>query len=229
MNSIRLPLTIIAIFWAVEFIEVALNKDFHYLGTLPRTSRGLIGIIFSPFLHSGFSHLLSNSSSFFILSGSIIYFYPKISLKVIVQTYFATGVGVWLFARGSFMAEGIPQDVYHIGASGLVYAYAAFLFFSGLFRKDAKSLVLTLGVALLYNGMLYGMVPNQPGISWESHLIGAIVGGFYAYVFRKSDNELFEQEKHEQLHLADEGYRNIETSNFKYVYKPKSDEEPHSH
>lgn len=225
VNSIRLPLTIIAIFWLVEFVELILQTDFHYLGVLPRSPHGIIGVFLSPFLHGGFSHLLSNSSSFFVLCGSVIYFYPRISLKIIIQTYLLTGLGVWLFARGSYLNEmGVSQDTHHIGASGLIYAYAAFLFFSGLFRKDSKSLVLTLGVALLYNGMLYGLVPNQPGISWESHLIGAIVGGIYAYIYRKVDNDLEERDGNERFYIPDEGYQNIENEQFKYVYKEKDSE-----
>ncbi|MGB0525496.1 MAG: rhomboid family intramembrane serine protease [Flammeovirgaceae bacterium] len=219
VNSIRLPLIIIAIFWLVEFIEVILGLDFHYLGTLPRSSKGVIGIFLSPFLHGGFSHLLSNSSSFFILCGSVIYFYPRISLKIITQTYIFTGIGVWLFARGSYLENGISHDTYHIGASGLVYAYAAFLFCSGLFRKDTKSLVLSLAVALLYNGMLYGLVPNQPGISWESHLIGAIVGAFFAYRYRKVESGTEEVIHNERFYIPDEGYQNIENQYMKYEYK----------
>ena len=212
INTFRLPLIIVISFWAVELVEFFQEGDFHKYGVFPRSIHGMIGIFLSPFLHGGFSHLLSNSSSFFILCGSIIYFYPKVSLKVLFQTYIFTGLGVWLFARSS----------YHIGASGLVYAYASFLFCSGLFRKDAKSLVLTLAVALLYNGMLYGLVPNQPGISWESHLMGAIVGAIYAYIYRKVDNDLLSTDVEDNFLDSNEGYRNIEGDNYKYVFKPKS-------
>jgi len=84
---------------------------------------------------------------------------------------------VWLFARSS----------YHIGASGLVYGFAAFLFFSGLFRKDKSSMALSLLVVFLYGGMVWGVLPVKPEISFESHLFGALTGIVCSYIFRKND------------------------------------------
>ena len=93
--------------------------------------------------------------------------------KVFVICYFLTNVLVWLFARPSL----------HIGASGIVYGIAFFLIFYGFFKKDFKSLLISLIIIFFYGGLVYGLFPNQPGISWESHLIGAIVGGYTAMNF----------------------------------------------
>lgn len=216
-NTIKFPIICVALFWMVELFEFIAQTNFHYLGVWPRSPHGLIGIFLSPFLHSGFTHLLSNSSSFFVLSGSIIYFYPKISTRVFLYTYLLTGLGVWIFARSS----------YHIGASGLVYAYASFLFFSGLFRKDTKSLILALSVAFLYNGMLYGLVPNDPGISWESHLIGAIIGAFYAYHFRNRTIGEADEQTTQHYHLPEEGYQALKGKQFRYVYKENDEADKH--
>ena len=87
------------------------------------------------------------------------------------------GLLVWLFARES----------YHIGASGLVYGFAAFLFFSGLFRKDKRSIALSLLIVFLYGGMVWGVLPTDPKISFESHLFGALTGIVCAFLFRKND------------------------------------------
>jgi len=215
-DTIRIPFVLVGIFWAVKLAELAWG-DISYLGVAPRSLHGLIGIFLMPFLHGDFSHLFSNTPSFLILCGSIIYFYPKVASKTLIYSYLLTGIGVWLFARSESGIHQIP--VHHIGASGLVYAYAAFLFFIGIFRREPKTLSISLAVAVLYYGMLQGLVPTQPGISWESHLIGAVIGSVLAFVFKNvsqaDDNEYIEPE----LITPDEGYRNIETEYIKYVYK----------
>ncbi|WP_020533541.1 rhomboid family intramembrane serine protease [Flexithrix dorotheae] len=211
-ESIKIPVMVVAAFWVVEISEDLLGFSMSNLGIYPRTFEGLIGIIFCPFLHGGYSHLISNSATFIILGASILYFYPKISKKVILNIYLLTGAGVWLFAR----------PAYHIGASGLIYGFAGFLFFSGIFRKEIKSMAISLLIALVYGSMLYGIFPHHPGVSWESHMIGALVGVYCAYIFRNYKKESPEPEIN-QFHGYDylEGYANMETKRFKYVYKEK--------
>ncbi len=98
--------------------------------------------------------------------------------------YFLTGTAVWLFAR----------PVSHIGASGVVYGLVAFIFWNGIFRRSLRSIILAGIVMLLYSGMFMGVLPDQEGISWESHLLGSLVGIFVAYFF-KADLEEEEEEK----------------------------------
>jgi membrane associated rhomboid family serine protease len=171
---------------------------------------GLIGILFAPFLHGDYNHLMSNTVPFLVLCTAILFFYSRISALVILLIWAGTGMGVWLLARGS----------YHIGASGVVYGFASFLFFSGVFRRDFKALGIALAVAVLYGGLVYGVLPIYPGVSWESHLIGAIMGGLVAYGFRrfKQDEAAAKQEK---LYFDDykTGYRNMESEKMKYQYK----------
>ncbi|MBN2572806.1 MAG: rhomboid family intramembrane serine protease, partial [Ignavibacteriales bacterium] len=83
----------------------------------------------------------------------------------------------------------LARSSYHIGASGIVYGFAAFLFFSGVFRKDVKSIALALLVAFIYGGLVWGVLPVVPGVSWESHLFGAVSGTFTAYILRKYDKQ----------------------------------------
>ncbi|MEN7547166.1 rhomboid family intramembrane serine protease [Rapidithrix thailandica] len=219
-KSIRLPLSVVCVYWLIEVVEYNLQLDLGHWGILPRSFVGLPGILLSPFLHGNFNHLLSNTPTFIVLGGSILFFYPAIYKKIILYTYLMTGIGVWLFAR----------EAYHIGASGLIYGFASFLFFSGIFRKDLKSLTISVVVALLYGGMVYGIFPNQPGVSWESHFIGGLVGAFLAY-FYKDHLQMDEQiEDYDYPEIdTDEGYLNMENSMYKYVYKEKQNTSEKSH
>lgn len=209
-KSIQYPLLLVTLFWLVEFLQRVLDTDWGSLGILPREAYGLIGIICSPFLHGGFSHLFSNSTTFILLGMSMLYFYPTASRKAFPYLYLVTGLGVWIFGRG---------QVHHIGASGLVYAFASFLFFGGVFRRDRRSWAISCAVALLYHGLLYSIVPSLPGISWESHLSGFLVGFGCAFFFRSYDWETRTVVQEEEAQA--DGYQNIETPNFKYIYQSK--------
>ncbi len=147
------------------------------MGLLPRNLIGLLGIITSPLIHADFSHLISNTIPLVILGWIIFFFYPKVSYILFIFIYILTGLLVWIFAR----------QVYHIGASGVVYGFVSFLFFSGIFRRDNKSIALALVITFLYGGLVWGMIPGLKGISWESHFLGAITGLLAAYMFRKID------------------------------------------
>ena len=147
------------------------------MGILPRDMIGILGIISGPIVHANFSHLLSNTMPLLILGWAIFFFYSKVSYKSFIVIYVLTGLFVWLFAR----------QVYHIGASGIVYGLVSFLFFSGIFRRDNKSIAIALIVTFLYGGIVWGVLPGQKGISWESHLFGGIAGIITAFIFRKID------------------------------------------
>ena len=147
-------------------------------GIIPRYTGNLKGILTAPFMHGGWSHILSNSAPMAVLCMMLFYFYRKIAWVSYILIHVLCGFAVWMFARGSTV---------HIGASGVIYGLVAFIFWNGIFRKDIKSIILLLIVTILYSGMLYGIVPNQPGISWESHLFGGLVGILVAYIMRGYD------------------------------------------
>jgi membrane associated rhomboid family serine protease len=163
--------------WMVYLISLSLNLDLGRMGILPRDMIGIFGIISGPIVHANFSHLLSNTMPLLILGWAIFFFYSKVSYKSFIVIYVLTGLFVWLFAR----------QVYHIGASGIVYGLVSFLFFSGIFRRDNKSIAIALIVTFLYGGIVWGVLPGQKGISWESHLFGGIAGIITAFIFRKID------------------------------------------
>ncbi len=175
--SIFIPLTFPVIMWMVYLISLSLNLDLSRMGVLPRDTIGILGIISGPIVHANFSHLLSNTMPLLILGWTIFFFYSKVSYKSFIVIYALTGLLVWLFAR----------EVYHIGASGIVYGLVSFLFFSGIFRRDNKSIAIALIVTFLYGGIIWGVLPGQKGISWESHLFGGIAGIITAFIFRKID------------------------------------------
>lgn len=163
--------------WAIQFIQWVAGKELIYLGVFPGKISGLPGILTAPLIHADFSHLISNSITLFLLFFGMLYFYRSIAIKVFFIIYVFDGILVWLFARPS----------YHVGASGLIYGFAAFLFFSGVFRKDKRSMALSLLIVFLYGGMIWGVLPTKPEVSFESHLFGALTGIVCAFIFRKKD------------------------------------------
>lgn len=176
MRSVKTVLIILFVLWSIFILQYLLDfPTYQYGGLFPRSVDGLKGILFSPLLHGSFMHLISNSAPLTVLTVMILYFYNKVAFESIVWLYLMTGVMVWLFAR----------PVYHIGASGVVYAMVSFVFWAGIFVRNIRSIVLSLIVAVLYSGMFLGVLPNEDGISWESHLLGGVVGIFVAYILRE--------------------------------------------
>jgi membrane associated rhomboid family serine protease len=177
-QSIRFALSFVFLMWFSMALQWAFEWELGRLGILPRTLRGLIGILTSPMIHGDMYHLISNTVPLLVLGIALYYFYNRIAVEVFVWIYLVTGLWVWLFAR----------DAYHIGASGLVYGMASFLFFSGIIRRNGRLLTVTLIVLFLYGSMVYGLFPNpmEPRVSWESHALGALCGLSLAIYFRKT-------------------------------------------
>lgn len=173
--SIILPALFIFLLWIIKAFEYVNQVDYYRYGVFPRTINGIIGVFLSPLIHSDLNHLLSNSIPLFILCTGLIYFYRNIAYRVIVFVWVLSGICVWIAAR----------DSYHIGASGLIYGIAAFLFLSGVIRKDIRLASVSLLVVFLYGGLVWGVFPIYPHISWEYHLFGAISGFIAAFIYRK--------------------------------------------
>ena len=174
--SIIIPGTFIFFMWLVKIIEVLFELDFYDFGIYPLTARGLPGIIFSPFIHADFKHLFNNSLPLFFLSVALFYFYSEVALKVFTWTFFLTGFLVWIAGR----------EAWHIGASGLVYGLASFLFFSGIIRRYFRLIALSLLIVFLYGSMVWGLFPDiYKNISWESHMLGFFSGVVLSVWYRK--------------------------------------------
>src|SRR4030043_308036 len=173
--SLIIPVTFVFLMWLVKIIEVLFEMDLSDLGIYPLSLEGLPGIIFSPFIHDDFTHLLNNSLPLLLLSVALFYFYSEVALKVFTCTYFLTGLVGWLGGR----------EAWHIGASGLVYGLASFLFFSGIIRRYFRLIALSLLVVFLYGEMVWGIFPGiYKNISWESHMLGFLSGIALALWYR---------------------------------------------
>lgn len=191
IRSIFFPSLFVAVLWAVKFVEIRFGLQLAGFGLLPRDWNGLIGIFTSPIIHSSspdwFSHLFSNTVPLLVLGSIMFYFYRPIAFPVFFWVYLMSGIWLWAGGRG---------EAYHIGASGLVYGFASFLFFSGIFRKEKTLMVLSLLVVFLYGSLVWGILPILPQVSWESHLLGSLAGVITAFYFRKEgpQREKFEWE-----------------------------------
>jgi membrane associated rhomboid family serine protease len=173
--SMLIPGVIVFLMWLVKIIEVLFDLDLSRFGIYPFSLEGLPGIIFSPFIHANFGHLFNNSLPLFFLGTALFYFYSEIAVKVSLWTYFLTGLLVWLAGRSAW----------HIGASGLIYGLASFLFFSGIIRRYFRLIALSLLIVFLYGSMVWGIFPNiYKDVSWESHMLGFISGILLAVVYR---------------------------------------------
>jgi membrane associated rhomboid family serine protease len=177
IRRLGFPIGFVVFLWIIHVIKVILGLNLVRLGVFPRSVDGLPGILTGPMIHGGWEHLFSNSISFLILGAIMFWFYPRIAFKSIVWMYLLSGIGIWII--------GQPNS-FHIGASGVVYGMVSFVFWSGIFRRNIKSVVLALIVLVLYAGFFEGIVPGKEGISWEGHLSGGIAGIIIAWLYRKA-------------------------------------------
>ncbi len=176
-RAVSVPLSFVSMLWIILGVNELLNLGLSRFGVYPRITEGLIGILTMPLIHADFAHLFSNSFPLLVLGFAVYLFYPSIATRVMAIIYVGSGALVWAAARPSF----------HIGASGVVYGLIAFVFFSGVFRKDVRSVVLALITVILYGGAIVGIFPTEPGVSWEGHLYGSLVGIACSWIFRRSD------------------------------------------
>ncbi len=169
------PISFVFLLWIVKLIEEVFHIELFTFGLYPREIKGITGVFMAPLLHADFGHLFSNTVPLLVLGAGLFYFYRQIGYKVFFSIYLITGLWVWVSARPS----------YHIGASGVVYGLASFLFFSGLIRGHKYLMAFSLFVVFLYGSLIWGVLPLQIGISWESHLMGAAAGLLCSFYFRK--------------------------------------------
>lgn len=170
------PLLFVLAIWIVFWVEIRFGYDFTRFGVYPRTLEGLRGVFFSPFIHSGIKHLFHNTVPLFVLSLSLFYFYRKLSWKILFFGLLLSGILTWVIGRPAF----------HIGASGMIYVLAGFLFFKGIFSKYYRLVALSLIVVFLYGGLLWYITPIDPEISWEGHLAGLLSGLIFSLIYRKN-------------------------------------------
>lgn len=169
------PIFLVGLIWSVFVIDLTYDLGLNRFGLVPRDAWGAIGILTAPLLHADLGHLLGNSAPLLVLGWCLFFFYPRSAWGALLGTWFSTGVLVWLTAR--------PD--HHIGASGVVYALAAFVFLSGMLRRQRQLVALSMLMVFLYGGLAWGVLPIEERMSWESHLWGGVSGFAFAWLFRK--------------------------------------------
>ena len=173
--SMIIPGIIVFLMWLVKLVEILFEADFSRNGIFPLDIEGIRGILLSPLIHSDFNHLFSNTLPLFFLSVALFYFYSEVAFSVFAWTYFLTGLLVWIAGR----------EAWHIGASGVVYGLASFLFFSGIIRRHFRLIALSLLIVFLYGSMVWGLFPGiYKNVSWESHMLGFFSGIVLAIFYR---------------------------------------------
>ena len=175
--AFRVALGFVAVLWLVQLLNAALDVGPEDLGVRPREWRGLVGIVFAPLAHAGWGHLGANTVPLLVLGTAMLYLYPNASLRVLPAIYFGPGIAVWLLARGGD----------HVGASGLVYGLACYVFVAGLIRRDRRAIATSLLVSFLYGAIVWGVLPIEPHVSWETHLAAALIGVALAITLRRRD------------------------------------------
>src|SRR3954451_16987866 len=176
LGRLAIPLVLVFVMWAVELANLVTAGSLTRFGIHPRTVPGLWGILFSPLLHAGLAHLIANTVPFLVLGWLVAL---RGRRDYIMVTCFVTLVGggaVWLVGR--------PFSN-HIGASGVIFGYLGFLLARGFFERSAQAILLSIVALLLYGGIIWGVLPTTPGVSWEGHLFGLLAGVMAAKLFTR--------------------------------------------
>ncbi|MEA2041195.1 MAG: rhomboid family intramembrane serine protease [Bacteroidota bacterium] len=214
LHSLLFPALLTVIMWVVKLAELLLDVHFTKFGNFPLDWRYISGILSSPFIHGDLDHLISNTVPFLVLGTALFYFYRKHAYKIFLFLLLFTGVFVWLAARPAF----------HIGMSGIIYALASFLIFSGFIHNNRELTSISLIVVFLYGSMVWGILPGKEEVSWESHLFGAVVGLIAALFFSK----MTAQEQQKECLTGYKEYEDVSISHDKIKsvnYQYKEDEE----
>jgi len=166
--------SIILFMWLLEVADqFVFGTRLDSLGIRPWSISGLRGILFAPFLHAGFPHLIANTIPFLILGWLVMIKRIRDFVLVTFIVMLISGLGIWFF--------GSPRSI-HLGASSLIFGYFGFLLLRGYFERSPHAILLSVVVGLLYGGMLWGVLPQAYGISWQGHLFGFFGGGLAAYL-----------------------------------------------
>jgi membrane associated rhomboid family serine protease len=167
----------VGLLWLIRLVDVIFDLRLFRFSVYPRELEGLWGILFAPLIHGSWVHLFANTLPFFVLGTALLYGYPRSAMIAVPIIYFGSSLGVWCFARSS----------YHVGASGLTHGLMFFIFIIGVLRRDKLSMALAMLVYFLYGGMIWGIFPSNPEISFEYHFFGALLGTILAYFLRNLD------------------------------------------
>jgi membrane associated rhomboid family serine protease len=175
--AIRIALGFVALLWLIQLSNWVLGLGPADLGVRPRELSGLLGVIFAPLLHGGPEHLLANTPPLLVAGTTMLYLYPRSSPSALAAVYFGSGIVVWALGRSSM----------HLGASGLVYGLVSYILVAGLLRRDRRAIAASLLVCFMYGALVWGILPIDSAVSWETHLAAAVIGAAMAIKLRRFD------------------------------------------
>ena len=170
IKSFRAAFTVsalwVAVLWAIQAVNLLSGYKLNSWGIYPRELSGLWGILCAPFLHAGFYHLISNSMPMLILLALVYMSSARALVWVSITGILCGGLGVWVFGSSG----------YHVGASGLIFAFWGYLIADAWFRRSVKSILISVITLLLYGGLLFNVFSCRPYVSFSSHLFGLLAG-----------------------------------------------------
>lgn len=172
-ENLALLLGIIIGLWILQFVNKLLSYRLNYLGIIPRTSRGLIGIIFSPFLHGNANHLFFNTFPLLVLACFVLVGGQPFFWRVTVSIVLISGFLTWMLGRRAI----------HIGASSLIMGYWGYLLVNAYHQPSLMTIVLAVVSIYYFGGLFFGLFPTEKSVSWEGHLFGCIAGIVTNYLF----------------------------------------------
>lgn len=168
----------VAVLWVAEILDALLRLGLDREGIRPLETEGLSGILAAPLLHGGFGHLIGNTVPLLVLGFVLLLGGVRRWAAVTAVVWLVGGLGTWLFGGAGTL---------HIGASGVVFGWLTYLIVRGFFSRRPAQITVGALVFLFYGGMLLGVLPNQPGVSWQGHLFGAVGGVLAAWWFASDD------------------------------------------
>ncbi len=168
----------VGLLWVLEILDTILDNRLDRLGIEPLEADGLWGILFAPLLHGGFGHLIANTIPALVLGFLIMLSGGPVWARATGTIWVIGGVGTWLTGG---------DNTVHLGASVLIFGWLVFLLLRGFFNRHFGQIALGIVVFVIYGGVLWGVLPTTPGVSWQGHLFGAIGGGLAAFWMAQRD------------------------------------------
>lgn len=163
----------VALLYVLEVVDALAGHRLDQYGVRPRSDEGLAGILLAPLLHGGWGHLEANTVPTLVLLFVLLLSGVARAVQATAIIWLVGGLGVWLLA---------PGGTVHLGASVLIFGWLVYLVLRGLWTRRPLEIVLGVVLFLVYGGLLLGVLPGEPGVSWQGHLFGALGGALAAYV-----------------------------------------------
>jgi len=217
--ALRIAVLLVAALWAILLVDTLFDLHLNRFGLRPGSVSGLLGVLTAPLLHGGAGHLFNNSIPLLVAVTAILYLYPNSAVRVIPAVWLGSGLLGWIIGR----------DSVHIGASGFLYGLLAFVFVSGVLRRDMRSVAVSLLVWFLYGTMIWGILPIRPGMSWELHVSGGLIGILMAWLYRRWDQVPLKRYPWEYDDRVPEWYPESDGSEFELPPRSEPDSTPRAH